>query len=93
MEYISERQRAGDLISVSFAQLRATLEAFSRSIMVRQDHGWKIEVKGGSSPVIVSSRQAIMKPECDGSIKWSEGVAYIMAPQGSNLLKKRCDRF
>ena len=89
MEYTSERQRAGDLISVSFAQLRASLEAFSPSIMLRSDYGRQVDVKGGSPLVMEDIRQTIMKPECDGSIKWWEGVVYIMAPQGSNLLKRR----
>ena len=89
MEYISERQRAGDLISLSFAQLRAWLEAFSRSIMLRSDYGRQVDVKGGSPLVMEDIRQTIMKPECDGSIKWWEGIGYIMAPQCLNLIKRR----
>jgi hypothetical protein len=92
IEYISERQQAGAVISLSFAQLRSSLEAFSRSIIVRSEYGWQIDVKGGAPLAMGGSRQAIAKLECEGVKKWYQGdIGFIMLRQGSNLIK-RCDR-
>jgi hypothetical protein len=88
IEYIAERQKAGDLITLSFAQLRASLETFSHSFISRNDYGWQVDVKGGSPLVMGGSRQAVMKLECAGAKKWYRGnIGFIMLPQGSNLIK------
>ncbi len=63
----------GELISLSFAQLRASLEAFSRSIMLRSDYGRQVDVKGGSPLVMGGSRQAVVKLECERAKNVPEG--------------------
>jgi hypothetical protein len=42
LEYIAERQRAGDLATLTFSALRNRLSTFRRARLVRHADGWKI---------------------------------------------------
>ncbi len=68
LEYIAERQRAGDVISLSFAGLRQSLLAFSRASLSRTATGWVASGDGaGVTTVIAGDRDAVSRTSIRGS--------------------------
>jgi len=62
LEYLAERQRAGDVVSVTFARLRESLTAFSRASLSRTETGWSGLVNGrAGSAVVAGDRNAISR--------------------------------
>jgi hypothetical protein len=47
LDYLSDRQRSGELITMSFAQLRQCLTLFARTRLRRTETGWKTELANG----------------------------------------------
>lgn len=56
IEHLGERQRTGGVATVGFADLRASLERFRDTELVRHDHGW--EVRGGDHGCAAVSHDA-----------------------------------
>jgi len=47
LDYISDRQRSSELITMSFAELRHCLDLFVRTRVRRTETGWKTELSDG----------------------------------------------
>jgi hypothetical protein len=50
LDYLSDRQRSGDVSTLSFAQLRRCLECFVDARLRRTETGWTTEVSDGPTP-------------------------------------------
>jgi hypothetical protein len=60
LEYIAERQRQGDVVSLSFAQLRASLASFSQAVLSRHATGWSARTNGGDGAVVVAGDRSLV---------------------------------
>ena len=70
LDYLGDRQRAGDISTMSFAQLRRCLELFVEARLRRTETGWKAELPDGSMPY---------KPRIRGGSSSSfEGTAFVL---------------
>ena len=50
LDYISDRQRAAEVSTLSFAQLRQCLSLFTRADLRRTETGWRCELPSGATP-------------------------------------------
>ena len=68
LEHLAARQRAGDVISLSFAGLRAALTAFSRASLCRTESGWSARGgERGGVAVIAGDRTVISGSQLHGT--------------------------
>jgi len=60
LEYIAERQRQGDVATLSFSQLRASLDAFARATLWRQATGWSADTNGGDAAIVIAGERTLV---------------------------------
>lgn len=70
LDYLSDRQGAGDISTMSFVQLRRCLELFVQARLRRTENGWKAELPDGSMPYKPRTR--------GGSTSSFEGPAFAL---------------
>jgi hypothetical protein len=68
LDYINERQRAADVSTLSFAQLRRCLELFGRSRLRRTETGWATALVDSAAPASVGVREAPYESRGPGSL-------------------------
>jgi hypothetical protein len=89
LEYIAERQRQREVVSLSFAQLRESLVAFIDAKLIRNAAGWVINGDNRKHPVVIAGdHKTIAGLNCENSTKWfNNQLGYIetSARQGSSI--------
>jgi hypothetical protein len=79
IEYISEKQRSHEIVSLSFTALRTTLTNFARARLKRTPTGWSID-----GPALVAGRRE-MKIVGEGSHWRKTGVDYVQVPECADV--------
>ncbi len=70
LEYISMKQKSGDLVTLSFAELRQSLEAGARLRLFRGASGWEVHPGDARRPVVVAGRRAVIeRVACEGAAR------------------------
>lgn len=79
LEYISMKQKRGDLVTLSFAELRRSLEAGARLRLSRSASGWDVPPGQADRPVVVAGqRAAIDRVACNGAPRtYREHLGYL----------------
>lgn len=85
LEHLAERQRAGDVISMSFARLRAALTAFSRASLARTEAGWSARgAEQSGVAVIAGDRRATSGSRLEGAatLTLRDDLSVVEVPPG-----------
>ena len=70
VEYIGDCQERGEVVSLSFRELRASLAAFSGTVASRTANGWTIDRQGKTVAVLAGAKDMVSRLKCDKAQKW-----------------------
>jgi hypothetical protein len=87
IEYLAERQRRGDVVSLSFAQLRECLVSFVKTSLVRHEYGWLARTDAGRSQLVIAGECSVIAAAvCEHSDKYfSNHIGYITLPSDQEV--------
>jgi hypothetical protein len=91
LQNISERQKTGDLVTVSFAGLRRALESAAQARLARQHWGWTLRA-AAEGPLVAAAERAMLERTAAGGGRLYRGlVGYLEVPPGGSV-EVRLDR-
>ena len=95
LERLGDLQQTGELVTLSFAELRESLESFRDSQMIRNEEGWVIRQASRGRAIVAGDREWMMRVSCERADGWSRGaIGYLRLPEmaGGDLCRVRVER-
>jgi hypothetical protein len=81
VEYIADRQREKEIITLPFHHLREVLSGFFTSKLIRKDDGWHVQRAFSGRTIIGGSKAMILSSQSDEFEQWLKGdVGYLSLP-------------
>jgi hypothetical protein len=82
VEYLAERQRQGELVTLSFAHLRQSLATFARSSLVRRPEGWLVRTGRAQGRALAGPRDTVRLLDCPAARKcYRRDVGRLLLPE------------